>query len=121
MPKYRNKWEEEIAGVLGDLCTYESTKVPYVVHRKYIPDFIGHSDITGSITLVEAKGYFRVGDTQKYKAIRDSLEGTQELVFLLYSPKKKIRKGAKMTMADWCEKEGFSWYTLENIRDAFVT
>ena len=70
--------------------------------------------------LVEAKGYFRVGDTQKYKAIRDSLPKKRQLVFLLYNPNKKLRKGSKMNMSEWCEKEGFKWYTLEDITDAFI-
>ena len=69
---------------------------------------------------MEAKGFFRVGDTQKYKAIRDSLPKKKQLVFLLYNPNKKLRKGSKMTMAEWCEKEKFKWYTLEDITDAFT-
>ena len=81
---------------------------------------MGMSQKTGFDILVEAKGYFRVGDTQKYKAIRDSLLTQQELVFLLYSPTKKIRKGAKMNMGEWCEKEGLRWFTMEDIADAFT-
>ena len=121
MPKYRNKFEEEAAGVLGDLCTYESKKVPYTVHRNYIPDFIGVSKLTGDEVLVEAKGYFRVGDIQKYKAIRDSLNSHQRLVFLLYSPTKKIRKGSNMDMSQWCDKENMKWFTMKDIRNAFIT
>ena len=70
---------------------------------------------------VEAKGYFRVGDIQKYKAIRDCLSDTQELVFLLYNPTKRVRKGGKLNMKQWCEKEGFRNYTLGDIIDAFTT
>lgn len=122
-PKYRNKFEEEAGEVLGDLCTYEPRKIPYVTHKTYLPDFVGNCKKGGRVheIMVEAKGYFRVGDIQKYKAIRDSLSLTQELVFLLYSPPKKIRKGAKMNMGEWCTKEGFRWFTMEDIRDAFTT
>ncbi len=79
--KYRNKFE---AGV-GDKLTgwnYEPYHIPYITKRKYIPDF------TKGNILVECKGYFRVGDTQKYKAIRDSLH-SQELVFVLTNANKK--------------------------------
>jgi hypothetical protein len=116
--KYRNKFEAQIAEVLGDLCSYESKQIPYIVNRIYIPDFIG---MRGKFEiLVEAKGYFRVGDIQKYKAIRDSLPKKKQLVFLLYNPYKKVRKGSKMNMAEWCDKENMKWYTLENIKDAFT-
>ena len=116
--QYRNKFEAQAAEVLGDLCGYETKKVPYTTHRSYIPDFVGPK---GDIEiLIEAKGFFRVGDVQKYKAIRDCLTKKQQLVFLLYNPKKKLRKGSKMTMAEWCIKENFSWYTLENIANVFI-
>jgi len=118
--RYRNKFETAIGEVLKDYCEYESLKVPYVVHRNYTPDFIGKNIKTKIEVLVEAKGYFRANDTQKYKAIRDSLPKEQVLVFILYNPDKKIRKGSKMTMAGWCDKEKIYWYTLESIQDAFT-
>ena len=120
MIPYRNKFEETAGLLLKDYCEYEPEKVPYTVHRKYIPDFVGRNDKNRIDILVEAKGFFRVGDTQKYKAIRDSLPKKKQLVFLLYNPNKKLRKGSKMTMAGWCEKEKFKWYTLEDITDAFI-
>ena len=64
--------------------------------------------------LIEAKGYFRVGDTQKYKAIRDSMP-EWELVFVLSNPLTKVRKGSKMTMSQWCEKEGLAHFTLRTV------
>ena len=110
MSKYRSKFEESIAKVLPDGWSYEKVKVPYTIHRTYNVDFS-----KGNI-YIEAKGFFRPGDTQKYKAIGKALEGTdKELVFLLQNPAKKVRKGAKMTMAGWCEKEGFRWCTLETL------
>lgn len=119
-PKYRNNFEKTAGLLLKDHCKYEPEKVPYVVHRNYIPDFVGRNNKNRIDILVEAKGFFRVGDTQKYKAIRDSLPKKKQLVFLLYNPNKKLRKGSKMTMAEWCEKEKFKWYTLEDITDAFT-
>ena len=46
---------------------YEPYDVPYVMHRKYKPDFVDKK--TGD--YIETKGFFRTGDTQKYTAIRD--------------------------------------------------
>jgi hypothetical protein len=107
--KYRSGFERDIAEKLKG-WQYEGMKVPYVVHRNYIPDFVFNS------YLIECKGYFRVGDTKKYTSIRDSVDD-YELVFILYNPDTKIRKGAKMSMSQWCEKEGFKWYTIDSIKE----
>ena len=89
---------------------YETSKYAYQVPRVYTPDFIHPSGI-----LVECKGFFREGDTQKYKAIKDCLPEDNELVFVLMKPEQKVRKGTKLTMATWCEKHGLKWYSLDNL------
>lgn len=120
-PSYRNKFEKEVGEVLADFADYEPFKVPYVSHHTYTPDFVGYNEKRKKEILVEAKGYFREGDIKKYKDIRDSgCTINQELVFLLYSPSKKIRKGSKMDMGQWCIKEKLRWFTKENITDAFT-
>ena len=107
---YRSGLERAFAeGVPKGVFEYEPRKIPYTIHKKYLPDFE-----TDGI-LIECKGFFRVGDTQKYKAIRDSLD--EELVFVLSDPNKKIRKGAHMTMGQWCEKEGFAFFTVEEVEE----
>ena len=110
--KFRSIFEEETAKVLEGF-EYEPFTVPYTTHRNYRPDFVHMA----SDTLVECKGFFREGDTQKYKAVRDSLESYQRLVFVLMGPNKKVRKGSKLTMGQWCSKEGFDFYTLDEYVD----
>tara|TARA_R110002124_G_scaffold62522_2_gene170896 strand:+ start:395 stop:763 length:369 start_codon:yes stop_codon:yes gene_type:complete len=90
---------------------YEPVRLPYVVHRKYVPDFI--CDRTGA--MIETKGYFRVGDTQKYKAIRDCID--RPLIFVFSNPKTKVRKGSKTTLGDWCDKEGFAYFSMKTINE----
>jgi len=116
--KYRNKFEQACGEALSGLAIYEPNKIPYVVHRNYIPDFVG-PNTEGDEIIIEAKGFFRVGDIQKYKAIRDSLATNQELVFILYTPGKLVRKGGRMSMAQWCDKENIQWFTVEDIADVF--
>lgn len=111
-PKYRSGLEERFAEK-APMFDFEPYKVPYTVERKYIPDFVYKTD-AGYDVLIECKGYFRVGDTQKYKAIKRCLK-FDELVFVLSDPKKRLRKGAKMNMGEWCEKEGIRWYTLDTV------
>ena len=93
---------------------YEPYRLPYVTYRHYVPDFVHEK----KKILIECKGFFRAGDIQKYKAIRDSLKDEGwELVFILSSKKKKIRKNSKTTMEEWCAKEGFLCYTANTISE----
>jgi len=110
--KFRSTFEQDVAKILKDF-DYGPFTVPYTIERSYRPDFVHNA----SGTLVECKGYFRDGDTKKYTSIRDSLPAGQELVFVLMQPNKKIRKGAKMTMSEWCDKEGILWYNIETLQE----
>lgn len=93
---------------------YEPYGVPYTVYRTYMPDFVHEK----AKVMVEVKGFFRVGDTLKYKSIRDTIiEDGYELVFLLSNEHKKVRKGGKITMGQWCEKEGLKHYTLSTVHE----
>jgi len=109
---FRSKFEENVSKVLKGF-EYEPFTIPYVIHRNYRPDFV-HA---ASGTVVECKGFFREGDTKKYISVRDSLPKGQRLVFVLMHPNKKIRKGARMTMAEWCDKEGIMWYTIDTVQE----
>lgn len=109
MRKYRSNLEKAVGAALGTQWAYEPFKVPYEIPKKYTPDFVYEGPLVS--IFVEVKGYFRVGDTQKYKAIRDSLGHDERLVFFLQDPNKKVRKGSSLTMSQWCEKEGLEWYS----------
>ena len=88
---------------------YEPFRLPYSIHKKYIPDFI--CERTGA--MIETKGFFRVGDTQKYKAIRDGID--RPLIFVFSNSRTRVRKGSKMNLGEWCDKEGFAHFTMKNI------
>ena len=104
--KKRSNFEGRMGEVLEkEGFLYEPYSLRYTIDHQYTPDFV-----LGNL-LVEAKGWFRPGDRQKYKAIRDSLKDNYELVFLLQSPLKKVSKGAQLTMSGWCEKEGLEWFS----------
>lgn len=110
--KYRSGLEERFHKK-APMFDFEPFKVPYVTRRNYIPDFVYQTDV-GHNVMIECKGFFRVGDTQKYKAIRDCNK-FDELIFVFTNGNKKLRKGSKMTLGQWCEKEGFKWFTEETI------
>lgn len=113
--KYRSALEQEFAKEVSRKgFAYEPYGVPYTVYRTYMPDFVHEK----SKIMIEVKGFFRVGDTLKYKSIRDTIiEDGYELVFLLSNEHKKVRKGGKITMGQWCEKEGLKHYTLSTVHE----
>ncbi len=109
--QYRSGLERTFAtNVDGCGFEFEPASVPYTMHRKYLPDFV-----KGDV-LIECKGFFRAGDTLKYKSVRDSYP-QQELIFVLSDPYKKVRKGSKLCMGQWCFKEGFAFFTVNQWRE----
>ena len=113
--KFRSALEKEFSKeVKRKGFKYEPYGIPYTVHRTYMPDFV-HEE---KKVMVEVKGFFRIGDTLKYKSIRDTiLEDGWELIFLLSNEHKKVRKGGKITMGQWCDKEGLKHYTLSTAQE----
>jgi len=101
---YRSGLEKALAERLPKEFEYEPFAVPYVTHRKYTPDFVCGS------CFIEAKGFFRAGDTMKYKAIRDCIDG--ELIFVFSDGNKKLRKGSKITHSEWCIKENIKSFSI---------
>jgi len=110
--KFRSGLEKDLSEKLDGHFLFEPYSLPYITKRNYLPDFVHE----GKKVLIECKGFFRVGDTQKYTAIRDSLDDW-ELVFVLSNPSKKVRKGGKTTMGEWCDKECFKYYTMDTYRN----
>ena len=104
--QFRSGLEKALAEKLPKEFEYEPAPVPYIMKRKYIPDFVYQN------FYIECKGFFRAGDTMKYKSVRDCIDG--ELIFVLSDPNKKVRKGSKMTMGQWCDKENMAHFTVKN-------
>ena len=85
--KFRSVFEEHTAEVLKGF-EYEPFTSPYTIHRNYRPDFVHDA----SNTLVECKGFFREGDTKKYKSVRDSLGRRSETSVCTYEPKQEDKE-----------------------------
>ena len=110
--KYKSALESKVAQLLGGEWVYEEWTVPYTLEKNYVVDF------SRDALFIEVKAYFRPSDISKYKAVQETLKGTEhELVFVLANPLKKVRKGSKTTMAQWCDKNGFRWYSVNDLGD----
>ena len=98
-------------------------KLYYTVTSGYEPDFVVWND-DGTTTYVEAKGRFRdATEARKYRAVRDSLKPTEELVFIFQNPNvampntSKRRDGTKYSISEWADRYNFTWYTAETLPD----
>tara|TARA_B110000908_G_scaffold8724_1_gene10797 strand:- start:819 stop:1196 length:378 start_codon:yes stop_codon:yes gene_type:complete len=110
MTKFRSGLESAFNDAVSpEDFLYEPYRLPYIIRKKYIPDFIDKR--TGA--MIECKGFFRVGDTQKYKAIRDEID--RPLIFVFSDSRKRLRKGSKMNLGEWCDKEGLAHFTMQSI------
>ena len=99
----------------------DNCKLYYTVTSGYEPDWVVWND-DGTTTYVEAKGRFRdATEARKYRAVRDSLKPTEELVFIFQNPKVpmpnagKRRDGTKHSISEWADKYNFTWYTAETL------
>lgn len=135
---YDSATEKSLDELLNDLTAggasakplskeFHPSPLPYQMQREYNPDFAIHmprSSHGKHLLYVEVKGYFQdAAEMQKYPWIRESLRGPQELVFVFEDPGKEIhfykrrKDGTKLSMAEWAEKNGFRWFTLESFVD----
>jgi len=113
---FRSEFEKDVAKQLQPFgFTYESCQVPYRIERKYTPDFVYENG--GTTYYIECKGYFRAGDTQKYRSISNCLGSNQKLIFVLMKPNQKVSKSTRNTMAQWCDKNNILWYDLNTLKE----
>ena len=114
--EFRSGFEYDVSKQLQPYgFSYEPFQVPYRIERKYTPDFVYERN--DQQYLIECKGYFRAGDTQKYRSIANCLGSNQELIFILMKPNQKVSKSTKNTMAQWCDKHEILWYTIDTLKE----
>jgi hypothetical protein len=115
---YRSKAEKEFADVLADAkinFAYEPDRIPYVVHKKYLPDFY----LVDYGFYIEFKGYFRSSDRSKHILIKEQHPHI-DIRFIFMRANQKIYPTSKTSYGEWCDKHGFEW--AENkIPDEWLT
>tara|TARA_Y100001951_G_scaffold58327_1_gene46342 strand:+ start:156 stop:608 length:453 start_codon:yes stop_codon:yes gene_type:complete len=106
---YRSGLELKISMALDTIrykYDYESIKIEWedLAYRTYTPDFILKNGI-----IIETKGRFLTLDRRKHLAIKKQ-HPNLDIRFVFENSKRKLRKGAKSTYAEWCIKYGFRYY-----------
>lgn len=110
--KYKSPLEGRVHKKLPSY-EYEAEKLPYIIKRKYIPDFIDRK----RKIIIECKGFFRDGDDRKYAAIREAYP-EYRLVFVFTDLNKPVRRaskrrkdGTKLSLGEWATQNGWEAYT----------
>ena len=107
---YRSGLEKKLADELKALkvkFSYESLKIEWedLAYRTYTPDFI-----LGNGIIIESKGMFTAADRRKHLAIQRQ-HPKLDIRFIFENSRRKLRKGAKSTYAEWCIKYNFRYGT----------
>ncbi len=101
MKKTRNRFEDKIYKQLKKAKVqfkYEGTKIPYILTRHYIPDFILQTN-TGRV-YIECKGYLRPEAKAKMVAVK-RLNPQLDIRMVFYAPVKSSIK--------WAIRHGFKY------------
>lgn len=106
---YRSGLEVKISQSLKLLSVkyiYEGLKIEWedLAYRTYTPDFILPNGL-----IIETKGMFTAADRRKHLAIKRQ-HPKLNIRFVFENSKRKLRKGAKSTYGQWCERYGFMYY-----------
>lgn len=102
--KFRSKYEETIWKTVegeGLEMVYEPYSLSYLVKGNYYPDFVLPNGI-----IVEAKGYFDSRARAKMIAVKKH-NPDLDIRFVFMNSRTKVRKGSKLSYADWADKYGF--------------
>ena len=89
--------------IRGIRFQYESKQIPYVLNRKYNPDF----EIIDHGFFIETKGLLDRDSKAKMLAVKQQHPDI-DIRFVFMYPHKKI-PGTKQTHAQWAERNGFRW------------
>ncbi len=103
--EHRSGLEDQVEDALreqGFSPEYEKESFPYILHRKYKPDFkIGDVHI-------EVKGWWQSSDRQKFLSV--VINNPDLKIFVaLQRPHQTLSKKSKTTYGQWATKNGIAW------------
>lgn len=113
-PKYKSKYENEVAQILGSLVKYETDILYYIVPetiRKYNPDFTFKSK---KPIYLETKGKWTPEDRKKHVLLKEQYPDIK-IVLLFQDASKRISKKSKTTYGEWATKHNLTWLDYRTI------
>lgn len=113
---YRSGLEVAFANTLkeaGIHYDYEAIKLPYLVpssNHNYLVDF------TVNGIYIETKGRLTGEDRKKMLFVKE--QHPDKLILFIFSNKnKKLYKNSKTSYAGWCEKHGFNYLDIKEVKN----
>jgi len=110
-PTYRSGFEGRYAKHLkasGIKAKHEPIKLPYVLQKNYIPDFVLEDGY-----IHEAKGRFTAVDRAKMIAVRDANPGIK--IKMIFQRDNYLTKSKAMRYSGWCERNGFEYEVVGDL------
>ena len=106
---YRSGLEHKVALNLKEqkiVYLYEAIKIEWedLAYRTYTPDFVLPNGL-----IIETKGMFTAADRRKHIAIKKQ-HPKLDIRFVFENSRRKLRKDAKSSYAEWCIRYGFLYY-----------
>lgn len=104
---FKSKLEEQVAEELKQLkikAIYEASKLPYVLERNYIPDWV----IPSHGIIIEAKGKLDPQSRAKMIAVKKK-HPHLDIRFVFARASNKLNRNSKTTYGEWATKHGFKW------------
>lgn len=98
---YRSGFERTLAAQLnnrGIVFGYETLKLPFVLQRTYIPDFVLNDKF-----VIEAKGVLDADDRQKLLAVK-AQHPDLDLRLVFMNADNRLSKTSKTTYGQWADK-----------------
>lgn len=118
MPKYRSKFEANIAADLKRRqidYEYEAVELPYVTSHIYTPDWKLKNGV-----IIESKGYMPAATRALLIKVKQTYPDL-DIRLLFMDPTKKLSKASKTTYGQWASKHGFPWAAGTRIPDNWTT
>ena len=113
IPPYRSAFEYHISQILTNSIpnkdykvSYETEKLPYVLHKNYTPDFI-LTRPDGTKLYIETKGYFNLEDRSKMIAVKNCYPDNEFAI--VFMADNKLHSTSQIAYSNWCEKHGFKY------------
>ena len=106
--KYKSNFEAEFAKRYPRLG-YEQDKITYEVTHTYNPDWKVRDGV-----YIETKGLWKAQDRAKHLHIRE--QHPEITIYLVFqNPNNKLNRASKTTYAQFCDKHGIEWATIDSI------
>ena len=108
--KYKSLLEKRFAELLfkhGVKAEYEAKRFEFVRMAHYLPDW----KLSDSL-FIETKGYFSPRNRGDLLSFREQHPGVE--IFLVFAePRNRLTAKSKTTYAEWSDKHGFRWSSID--------